>query len=58
MSNCYYEKLYKIEGHEGKVFRMVSEKEDDVIFGDFIDGTNKKAYWIEDTPKLVSKLAR
>lgn len=56
MSNCYYEKLYKIEGHEGKVFRMVSEKKEDIIFGDFVEGTNKKAYWIEDSPQLVRGL--
>ena len=50
----YYEKLYKIEGRPGQVFRYVSNKLDDPIFNDFDEGD--KRYWIENQPKLVRML--
>ena len=51
MEEVYYEKLYKIEGQPGKVFRFVSTDKDSVLFNPF--GTGDSRYWIEDSPKLV-----
>ena len=54
MSEQYYEKLYKIEGQPGHVFRFVSTDKDSVLFNDF--DLNDSRYWIEDEPKLVRNL--
>ena len=51
LNEQYYEKLYKIEGVEGKVFRYVSNDINSVLFNDFDEGDSR--YWIEDNPKLV-----
>lgn len=47
----YYEKLYKIEGKPGQVFRYVSNDPNSVLFNDFEDGDSR--FWIEDEPKKV-----
>ena len=54
MSETYYEKLYKIEGEDGKVFRFYSTNKDSHLFGEFAKGDLR--YWIEDEPKLVRSL--
>jgi len=54
MSEQYYEKLYKVEGEYGKVFRYVSTNKEDSIFKDF--PKDDKRYWIEDTPTVVRDL--
>lgn len=54
LTNEYYEKLYKIEGRPGQVFRYVSNKIDDPVFNDFDEDDDR--YWIEPTPKLVRML--
>ena len=47
----YYEKLYKIEGRPGQVFRYVSNDPNSVLFLPFDEDDSR--YWIEDNPKLV-----
>jgi len=53
-NESYYEKLYKIEGEDGKVFRFYSTNKDSHLFGEF--GKGDLRYWIEDEPKLVRSL--
>lgn len=50
----YYERLYKIEGEDGKVFRFYSTNKDSHLFGEFNKGDMR--YWIEDEPKLVRSM--
>jgi len=50
----YYEKLYKIEGQPGKVFRYQDLDPNAFVFSNFPDGDSR--YWIEDEPKLVRSL--
>lgn len=50
----YYEKLYKIEGAHGKVFRYISMDKDDQLFDPF--DLDDPRYWIEKEPKLVKSL--
>ena len=54
MTEQYYEKLYKIEGQPGCIFRFVSTDKDSVLFNDFEVGDSR--YWIENEPKLVRNL--
>jgi hypothetical protein len=54
MTEQYYEKLYKIEGQPGCIFRFVSTDKDSVLFNAFEAGDSR--YWIEDEPKLVRNI--
>jgi len=50
----YYEKLYKIEGVPGKVFRFISSDRDSILFAPFSKEDGR--YWIENNPKKVRML--
>lgn len=54
LNEQYYEKLYKISGREGQVFRYVSNDPNSVLFFPFEEGDSR--YWIEDSAKLVKSL--
>lgn len=54
MEQVYYEKLYKIKGQDGKIFRFVSTDLDSILFGEFHDEDGR--YWIEDQPQQVKRV--
>lgn len=54
LNEQYYEKLYKIEGRQGQVFRYVSNNPKSPLFLPFEEGDSR--YWIENSPKLVKSL--